>query len=501
MISSRNAPQIAIDFNQADGLIFSGRRAAKSSLTGLALVDAHGDGLTLNANNITVRNSHIGLGLDGITGISNGGNGIRISSQSRNNLIGTLEPLTGHPLATQVANVISSNAGSGILIEQSRGNKIANNRIGTSADRTQDIGNGSQGMHITSQAINNTIGGTFNQGNDPTQGQFARPGQGNLISGNGGSGVHIDNKSTKNTLSGNFIGTNSQGTSAISNDGDGVAIINANNNTVHGTTRNEAPFIYYNVVSGNRGNGLRVQNSNSTIIHANFFDQGTSSNAQYGGVIPLGNVNAGNEGNCISVTDQAKGFITFNTFAGLTAFGGIAPNKRSGISISTSGGNTQIRTNMMAGNLLHGLHITGNAKDVWVDPNIIGLDSYGSAATYENHAGARISWANDIDGIRVDGRAQKIRIAGTRRSVIPQNTISNNGGYGIRLLDQARDILIDNTFIGLSSTGKTTFGNAQGGIDAESNIQQLRLGKSRNSQNGICIVGNSGNGITLINPI
>ena len=516
LLNSQNAPQIAINFKQTDGLVFTGSRAAGSSLKGLALLDAGGNGVTLNTGRVTIQNSYIGLAPDGITGIGNAGHGILITNRSNNNLIGTLDPLTGHPLATQFSNVISANGGSGILVEGSKGNRIANNRIGTSSDGTQDVGNGNHGIHFTSRAKNNTIGGTANEGNNPTQGQFARPGQGNLISGNGGSGVRIDNGSSKNTLLGNFIGTNSQGTAAIANNGDGVAIINANGNILRGTTRNEAPFIYYNVVSGNRGNGLRVQNSNDTTIQANFFGlgsdnativanggdgaliEGTSSNTQYGGVIPLGNVNAGNEGNGISVTDQARGFISFNTFAGLTAFGGVAPNKLSGIAVSSSGGKTQIRTNVMSGNLLHGLHITGNAKDVRVDPNIIGLNTYGTAATYDN-AGATVSWANGVDGIRVDGLAQKIRIAGTRRSVIPQNTVSNNSGYGIRLLGQARDILIDNTFIGLSSTGKASFGNSQGGIFAEGSVQKLRLGRSNNSQNGNRIVGNSGNGITLNN--
>lgn len=518
LVNADNAPQVAVNFNKNDGLVFNGKRADGSSLKGLALINAGGDGLTLNASGISVQNNYIGLGLDGVTGLGNAGNGILISNKSNNNLIGTLDPLTGKVLANQVSNVISANAANGILVQGSSNNRIANNRIGTSANGTADLGNGANGVRLTLKANGNTLGGIANQGNSPTQGEFARPGQGNLISGNGASGVRIDTGSSKNTLSGNYIGTDSKGTAAIGNDGDGVAIISSNNNVLRGTTRNEAPFIYFNVVSGNKGNGLRILNSNNTTIHANFFGlgsdnativanggdgaliEGTSSNTQYGGVIPLGNVNAGNDGNGIAVTDKANKFITFNTFGGLTAFGGIAPNKKSGIMISSSGGKNQVRTNVLSGNLLHGLHITGNAKDVWVDPNIIGLDSYGTAATYQ--ASLRtISWANGVDGIRVDGKASNIRITGNRKSVIPQNTISNNSGYGIRLVDKASKISIDNTYLGLSSTGMSTFGNTLGGLYADAGVSQLQVGTDQKQQLNNQIVGNGGNGITLVNPV
>ena len=101
--------------------------------------------------------------------------------------------------------------------------------------------------------------------------------------------------------------------------------------------------------------------------------EGTSRNIQYGSVIPLGNVNAGDQGNGINVIDHVEDFITFNTFAGLTAFGGIAPNQKSGIRISSDGGRHTMRTNVMASN--------------------IGLNTYGTQATYTGSDGEEISWA------------------------------------------------------------------------------------------------------------
>jgi parallel beta-helix repeat protein len=509
---------IAIDFNGNRGLTFSGKRAAGSRLRRFALGGAAGDGLTLDAARITVQDNLIGVDLDGKTARGNQGHGIRITKRSDRNLIGSLDPLTGMPLSQQVSNVISANTGSGIMVRGSHANRIANNRIGTSADGTSDLGNGGNGITLTKQANRNRLGGRANSGNDPTQGDFQRPGQGNLISGNRENGVLITKGAHRNRLMGNFIGTDASGTKAISNDQDGVAIIKANNNALSGTTRNQNPFIYYNVVSGNGRNGLFVYDSDNVTIQANFFGLGadnktivanggdgaliggSSSNIQYGGVIPLGNVNAGNRGNGINVTDQVSEFITFNTFAGLTAFGGIAPNRKSGIRISSEGGKNQVRTNVMSGNTQHGLHITGKARDVWVDPNIIGLNTFGTEATYAGDNGKTLSWGNGGDGIRVAGQSKGIVIAGKRRSVIPQNTVSNNNGYGIHLSGAAKNVLIDETFVGLSSVRGDVYGNKLGGILAGKNTSRIRIGQRNNRRSGNQIVGNSGNGIELMNP-
>ena len=102
--------------------------------------------------------------------------------------------------------------------------------------------------------------------------------------------------------------------------------------------------MFYNVLSGNGGNGLRITNSNNTTVQANFMGvgannativanggdgllvSGSSKNTQVGGVIPLGNVISGNNRNGIEVSDTASGFTSFNTFAGIFAFAGAAPN-------------------------------------------------------------------------------------------------------------------------------------------------------------------------------
>jgi hypothetical protein len=419
------------------------------------------------------------------------------------------------------SNVISGNALNGIAIIGSSkvdgtNNTIAQNRIGTSADGLTAVANGENGLLIE-ESSRNLIGGTITGDNDPTKGVTTPPPLGNLISGNSGHGVLISNGSTDNILSGNFIGTTASGNQRLGNGGDGVSIINSGNNKLLGTQLEASPFVFYNVVSGNSGNGLRIKDSDSTVIHANFFGlaannlaplgnggngaliEGSSANTQYGGVIPLGNVNSGNVFNGIEVRDAATGFITFNTFAGTTAFGGIAPNQRNGMLFTSAGGNNTIRTNVVGGNIGNGIHITGGATGITVDPNIIGLNSYGTESTYSYSFGEVVSFANGLDGILVDGDAQEISIAGTYQSVIPQNTISNNKGYGIRVAGNAKNVQIANTAIG---TGSNTlsfdkkFGNQLGGIFIGGNSNAVTLGDASGAT-GLLIANNQGDGLVI----
>ncbi|QNI84805.1 putative galacturonase [Synechococcus sp. PROS-7-1] len=419
------------------------------------------------------------------------------------------------------SNVISGNGGNGIAILGSStafetNNTIAQNRIGTSADGSTALANGENGILINA-SNRNLIGGTLSGGNNPTKEDTTPPPLGNLISGNTGNGVLIRDGAEGNSLSGNFIGTTATGNVKLGNKADGVAILNADNNRLLGCQLESSPFIYYNVVSGNEGNGVRITNSDNSTIHANFFGlaannldslgnglngaliEGDSNNTQYGGVIPLGNVNSGNSLNGIEVKDTASGFITFNTFAGTTAFGGIAPNQRNGMLFTSSGGDNTIRTNVIGGNIENGIHITGSAADITVDPNIIGLNTAGNSATYTYPSGEIVSYANGLDGIRVDGNAENISIAGTYRSVIPQNTISNNNGYGINVLGNAKQVQIANTAIGTGSLTERVeeqFGNTLGGIFVGGNTNDINLGDPTGSEN-VLIANNLGSGLTV----
>src|SRR5262249_26965739 len=145
------------------------------------------------------------------------------------------------------------------------------------------------------------------------------------------------------------------GNAAIGNALNGVWIVNADNNSLIGCTVTDEPFVYYNVISGNGLHGLAVTSSHNVTGQGNFLGigpdnstivanrlnglqvDGSSQNTEVGGVIPLGNVISGNGLNGISVNGTASGFQSFNTFGGLLAFGGAAPNGNDGILITSTG--------------------------------------------------------------------------------------------------------------------------------------------------------------------
>ncbi|OJW14380.1 MAG: hypothetical protein BGO49_28650 [Planctomycetales bacterium 71-10] len=495
------APVVTVDLQGARGLRFA-RGADGSTLSSLSIVRSGGDGVTLDASNVTVQGNYIGLLADGSTIAANRGDGVRINAGSRGNLIGREDP--GTPQAFQLSNVISGNGGDGVGVYGGSDSRIAMNFIGTDASGTVALGNRGNGVLLTQGAARNVIGGAATGGNDPTAGVFVRPPQGNLISGNRGNGVLINGRSTRNVLSGNFIGTDASGDSALGNRLDGVAIDGADDNDLIGCTIQDSPFVFYNVLSGNGGNGLRVTNSNDVTVHANFMGvgadnatvvanrgdgllvSGRSQNTQVGGVIPLGNVISGNDRNGIEVRDQASGFVSFNTFGGVFAFGGAAPNRGDGILITSSGGDNQIRTSIISGNLGDGIELGGRATGVQVTDTAAGTNTAINAAI-----------PNGGSGIKLSGRARGNAIGGFQPSVEPRVTASANGRYGIEVVGSARDNLIFNTYVGTGARQTTALGNALGGVYLGPGTSGTSIGGTGEGES-ILIANNGGDGVTIV---
>ena len=347
------------------------------------------------------------------------------------------------------------------------------------------------------------------QANNPTGSKgtvtpvFVVPPLGNLISGNGGNGVMIDAGSRGNVLNGNFIGTTASGDGALGNSGNGVWIDQAPGNSLVGCKFVNNPFVYYNVVSGNGRNGLRITSSDNVTVQGDFFGvganntaivknrldgilvDGTSANTQVGGVIPLGNVSAGNGRNGIEVTGTARGFVTFNTFGGLLAFKGAAPNGNDGLLITSTGGDNLARTNVFSGNRRNGIELAGNASGVTVDPDIAGLNTKGDGVL-----------PNGGDGLLIDGTAHGNTIGGTLISVIPQNTFSGNSGYGVVIAGWAHDNRVFSSFIGTQILGVNALGNKKGGVLIADHAYLNLIGQATGTPANL-ISGNTGIGVTL----
>ncbi|WP_169974063.1 right-handed parallel beta-helix repeat-containing protein [Tautonia rosea] len=404
----------------------------------------------------------------------------------------------------QLSNVISGNRGNGIAIIGSHDNVIAMNQIGTDVSGTVAFGNGQNGILVTRGASGNLIGGEATGGNDPTAGVFVRPPQGNLISGNRGNGVLINGGATRNTLSGNFVGTDAGGSSALGNRLDGVAIVGAHGNSLIGCEFQNSPFVFYNVISGNGRNGLRITDAKETTVHANFLGigadnatrvgnghngilvSGHSRNTQVGGVIPLGNVTSGNAWNGIEVRDRASGFTSFNTFAGIAAFGGAVPNGRNGILVTSVGGTNLIRTSIVSGNTGNGIEISGRATGVQVTDTGVGTNTRLDAAI-----------PNGGSGIRISGHAHSNAIGGFQPSIEPRMTISGNLGYGVEIVGKARMNRVFNAFIGTGASELNPIGNGLGGVLLGPGTSGTILGgEAPNFRTGIR--SNLGNGLTIL---
>jgi hypothetical protein len=415
----------------------------------------------LGSSGTTILGNYIGTDPTGAFDLGNGASGIFMQDSMQNVVGGS---------AAGAGNVISGNGADGVVIggTLATNNRVINNLIGTTASGTDAMGNSQNGVHITDGAQLNVIGGTT-----PNATAFTgKPPDGNVISGSGSHGVLITNGASHNLLSGNYIGTDLSGTQSLGNALDGVAIVDADNNSLIGTTFPQAPFVYLNLMGGNGGNGLRIHDSDNTTVHANSFGLGgdnatpvpnalngvliggSSTNTQFGGVIPLGNISSGNGQNGVVIADTASGTVVFNTFCGLPAFVDTAvPNTLDGMLITSTGGNNLIRTNVVSGNAGNGIHISGDATGVRVEETIIGMNTTG-----------QLPLPNGGNGILIDGNAHDNFIGGLQPSVIPENTISANGGHGIAIIDDALNNSIFHSFVGVNVLGEVPFGNTGAGI-------------------------------------
>ncbi len=483
--------------------------SAGSRIQFLSITGSSSNGITLDAGNVTVLGNYIGLKADGTTSAGNRRNGILVNAASAGNVIGT----------AAAKNVIGANTDAGINLSGSTGNVVAGNFVGTNATGLAARANGGGGLFLDG-ASNNQIGGfttpPSNVGKTPNLFSGDRPPDGNLISGNAADGVLIQGGGS-NTLAGNFIGTDATGIAPLGNALNGVNIQNSNGNVLAGTTATQDPFIYFNVVSGNGQNGLLVNNSNGTVVQANFFGlgsddktgvgnggngvvfQGTSSNTTFGGPIPLGNVVAANVGNGVVVSGTGGNFVASNNFTGVAAFQPITTlgNKGDGWNITATGGNIVLQVgNIISGNGGDGIEVGGAATGVQIVQNIIGLNTDGQSLI-----------PNLGDGIKITGTASNVVVGGTAvpGSIVPVQTISGNGGWGVNVNTTGANVQVNFSHIGTTSGGiaagaPTALGNGLGGIQL-SGTSGVAIGStdpakptvvSGNKDIGIFMVGTTG---------
>ncbi len=156
-----------------------------------------GNGIFINGGSENkIQGNFIGTNRDGTACLPNHIAGIQVYSGSNNTIGGSV---------AEARNIISGN-GVGISISgasvASEGNVVLGNFIGTNAQGTISLGN-LDGVRISVNATNNTIGGTT-------------PEARNVISGNTQYGIRLEGSGvTGNDVSGNFVGLGADGTSPL----------------------------------------------------------------------------------------------------------------------------------------------------------------------------------------------------------------------------------------------------------------------------------------------
>lgn len=141
-------------------------------------------------------------------------------------------------------NLISGNDNHGIFLEGGSNNAIvAGNRIGTSADGTQAIGNGGDGIQLQ-ESSKARIGG-----------QTAAAG--NTVSANALNGIVIGN-TTETSVQNNRLGTDPTGTQDLGNGFSGILIVDSSNSTIGGSASTG------NVIAFNDLIGIRMFGDSAT---------------------------------------------------------------------------------------------------------------------------------------------------------------------------------------------------------------------------------------------
>src|SRR6266446_4517279 len=446
----------------------------------------------------------------------------------------------------------------GINIATGGGAVVRGCYIGTDATGTKYVGNGGDGIRISSGA-GNLIGGTSGD---------AR----NVINGNFGSGIRITGGDA--LIQGNFIGLMSDG-SAIDggNFGAGIAI-NGGLATIGGMTSGAG-----NVIGGNldidlggppeKGFGIYIHGGGGSLVQGNFignvagagalptvvgvFIDGAANNVIGGTSAAARNIISGSLTG-IQITNGATDNVVQGNFIGPDITGSkIAPNfGSSGVGVSILAGNNNLIGGTTPGtrNVISvngvGIAVVGGGA-TRIQGNFIGLNAAGTAGIANGFGisisggsatvgGTEVGAGNVISGINVSsgggpgagvyirggagsqvlgnfigtnpaGKAKMgnrlgVMINGAANNVIggttiaERNIISGNTEIGVGILNTgATNNIVQGNFIGTDITGSNKLGNGDG-VQIGARAQNNTIGGTATGAGNV-ISGNGGSGIAV----
>lgn len=285
-------------------------------------------------------------------------------------------------------NVISGNDMVGITVDgtgaSASANKIQGNIIGLDASGVVAVPNGQSGIMLYDGALGTEIGGT----------EADR----NFIGGNLGPGISLyGGDTTLNSISYNYIGVGTDGTTDVGNGQGGILI----RDSAHTNSVTD------NLISGNDGQGIEIRDdgSDQNIVRRNVI----GTNADQDGALP-------NDEHGVLVRDKASSnFIGSDTLA--SDGNVVSGNARSGIYMHTSDYN------------LVGYNTVGTSASGEHD---LGNGTYGIHVAHASHNTIVSNHVteNDQGGVVIEASTSEF-------NKISKNSIHENGGFGIELLNGA----------------------------------------------------------------
>ncbi|MFY9551612.1 MAG: IPT/TIG domain-containing protein [Thermoanaerobaculia bacterium] len=404
--------------------------------------------------------------LDG-SSAGQGSNGLRIAGG------GSL--VTGLAINRFVA-AFPASGGNGILIETAGGNEIRGCYIGTNLSGNAALGNGGDGVQISSSSSN-------------LVGRISAGQRINVISGNANYGVRVMGAGANmNTIAGDRIGTNAAGTLALPNGSSGVAILTGTGNTIGSAIAGDT------LISGS-GDGVALSGTSSgTVVTGCWIGlnaagtaavpnvgQGVNVGGSNGNTIGPANVISGNAMSGVLLITGSTGNTVTGNFIGTNAAGTAAVgNLFNGVIASGADANTIGPINLISGNGTNGVRLRSGAANNVVKGNLVGVNAAVTAAL-----------PNAAEGVQINDGATGNTVGGLGTD---RNVVSGNTGNGVLLLDATtQNNVVQGNFIGTNATASAPIPNGGSGVDVQGAGGNMIGGTAAGTKNLISF--NAGRGV------
>ncbi len=438
-----------------DGFTFGagsqGSRLCRFAIVNFGSTPQVGDGVVIEANDVTIDGNRIGVDNTGAAA-GNNDTGILVFEVNGTRI--------GGP-TLQERNVISDNALHGIVVlGPSEATTIVGNFIGLDRTGSTALGTQETGIIDSADSTGTVIGGTG-------------AGDGNVISGNTVAGIDVSNS----TVLGNKLGTDVTGETAVPNANSGIQVGGAAQ--IGGTDPGDGNLISGNgtygvfatgpaVVRGNTlgpdaaGDGVPAGSTQAIGVHV------AGNGVTVGGTAPgAGNIISGNRrpplatGAGIEAFPATSGLTVQGNTIGLTTAGDAALGNDDGINLrggsgAQIGGAAPGAGNIVAGNTVAGERGAGiaiAASETVIEGNTIGLDAAGDAIGNDGGIVLGAGAANTRIGGSAPGAGNVIGGHGTALSV---------GGFGVLVGADSVATTVQGNVIGLARDGSTARPNTVG---------------------------------------